>query len=140
MTPEAMAVRERLRSYSEIKQEATALDEKIETLWSRLTTTSKPPREIDIQTNADPKGTEKLLISLADMEVKRDKLRIRIAIQREEIEGRIGRLNGIDACVLKLRYVDGLTLDAAADALEYCPRHLARIHARALHRLAKMSC
>lgn len=91
--------------------------------------------------DGEPKGpTQK---DLADLVIRIERARanyIRVANRKmdilERIDGAITDLSDEnERDVLKLRYKYGLTFEQVAEKMDYCPRHVLRIHGAALNHI-----
>ena len=80
---------------------------------------------------SDPVGN--LAVKLADLQADINRDIDRLVDLRRDIEKAVTALpDAVLADLLRRRYIDGQSLEDIADAMHYAPRHVVRLHAKAL--------
>lgn len=139
MTDSARAAKFELKAYRTAQHELVRLEEEIANVRARLASTSRPARDVDIQQSRDPKATEALLAALADLTVFYAAKRVKTAKLCLHLERRIDRVAGVHALLLRMHYIDELTMEQIAARLEYSKRQILRFHLIAIEEYAKMA-
>lgn len=138
MTDEIEKARAELERYRSISKQMKYTQERIELITNQIESTSKPPREADIQLNGDPKKVELLLCELADL---RD-MYFEIARAGTEfclkLERRIRYIDGVPGLILEWHYIEGKQLVDVALDLDYSYRQVKRLHYKGLCEYARM--
>lgn len=127
-----------LEKYRTVVKQIRYTEDRIVQIRSQIESTSKPPREIDIQYTGNPKGVEMLLCELVDLQ----NMYLEIAASGTrfcaKLEQRINRISGVPGLILQRRYIAGEMLADIAIDLDYSGRQAIRLQEIGLVEYSKM--
>jgi len=124
------AKKQYLKQYIELKREYDQMDERYRELKS--TFLSIPAQVLDDMPKGSKTDFDKIGRSLAKIEGLEDK-KVVILEKYISIEKSISGMDDpTERTLMRLRYLDGLTMSGVAEKIGYVERHANRIHGRAL--------
>ena len=128
----AAQAHQQLRKAKYSTLETKRLEMKIKHLDAKLLhTTSLPVMMRDVPVSQDSLGHNRML--LADIKEALVSKMVESERFSLDIESKVNQLDSsLERLVLKRYYLDGLSIDAIADELSYCKRHILRVKREAL--------
>lgn len=137
MTDAAFRAKTELESYKLAKREILNLRDKIADVRARIEATSRPAREVDVQSSGDPNGIENLLAILVDLQIFYGQKQVQAEHLCYRLEIRIGQVAGLPGMILERKYIQGHQLEKIAVDLDYSYRQAKRLHNKGLEAYAK---
>ena len=127
-----------LRSYRQKKLEAEQLTQAIERLEAEMYN-PKTTRfdKIPGSTHEAGSPTERLAIKHIDLIERYEVKRLDLLEEQVRIEQTIEKLNETERMLMRYRYIEGMTWEEVAVAINYSWMQMHRIHARALSKLVE---
>lgn len=130
-----MTKKEYLQQYGQIDGEITSINEDIMRLRELSTQTTSGnmtgmPSGTSDKTEASYAG---IVQKIVDMEQQRNRKITELLMLKHQIECAINAVQDIRyRTLLRDKYINGLTLEQIAANMDYCWRHIIRLHGRAL--------
>ena len=122
-----LQAKKELSKYQKAKRDINNMRERIMHLEARINAVVRSPREIDVQSTADPKSIENMMNNAADLRTEYGKLIIKAEATCEYIERLINHADGLPGQMLYMRYVIGQGIDTLAHDHLYCRRQVYKL-------------
>ncbi|MCR4442158.1 MAG: sigma factor-like helix-turn-helix DNA-binding protein [Peptococcaceae bacterium] len=126
--------KEQLRQYRYLKKEIILLEEEIEKLRASLLAPPKPdglPKS-----NYAVDRTANTIAKIVDLEKKLQEVINDYIAVRTQIEKSIESLQSDERLIIRYRYVEGMSWEEIAVAMNYTYRHVTRMHGWALKKMS----
>ena len=115
-----IAAKVELSKYQKAKRDIEHKRERILRLEARINNVIRSPREIDVQSTADPKSIEDMLINAAELRTEYGSMIIQAEAICEYVERLINHADGVPGEMLYKRYIIGQGIDTIAHDHIYC--------------------
>ena len=122
-----LLAKKELSKYQKAKREIEHKQERIIRLEARINAVVRSPREIDVQSTADPKSIENMLNNAADLRTEYGSMIIQAEGICEYVERLINHAEGLPGEILYKRFVIGQGIDTIAHDHLYCRRQVYKL-------------
>lgn len=116
-----------LKDYQRLEEDIAYLEYKLDRMHAELKRQSHRNKDI-LPTDPGDEETEKIL----------DQLKKDLTFKKEQIEKLVhlvDKFKNVEHKILKMKYIDGMTLDGIAEELNYSPSYIKQKHAEIMRRI-----